>query len=212
MHCDRPVVVYASSVAVHGGEEPEVVPDGVELNPQTSYGTQKAMGELLLNDMTRRGYMDGRGLRLPTVSIRPGRANAAASGFMSSIFREPLQGEPANCPVGKDYAVWHSAPRTVIDNLVLAAEIDGEAFGPNRCVNLPGRTDTIGEMIEAMTRVAGPEAAERITWEKDPEVERIVTGWRMRFRPEKALRLGFKADRSFEDNVRWFLEDDIERR
>ncbi len=211
LHCDRPVLVYASSVAVHGGEAPEVIEDGVELNPQTSYGAQKAMGELLLNDMTRKGYIDGRGMRLPTVSIRPGRPNAAASGFMSSIFREPLQGGTANCPVGEDYAVWHTAPRTVVDNLVHAAELDGEAFGFNRCLNLPGRTDTIGEMIAAMTAVAGPEPASRITWNKDPEVERIVMGWRMRFRPEKALRLGFKADRSFEDSVRWFLEDDVER-
>ncbi|MEM9010992.1 MAG: D-erythronate dehydrogenase [Pseudomonadota bacterium] len=203
-----PVVVYSSSVAVHGGEAPDPVVDGVELNPQTSYGAQKAMGELLLNDMTRKGFFDGRGLRLPTVSIRPGRPNAAASSFMSSIFREPLQGEAANCPVGPDYPVWHSAPRTVVTNLIHAAEIDGAAFGPNRCLNLPGRTDTIGEMIAAMTTVAGPEAAERITWESDPAIERIVRGWRGRFAPEKALRLGFAADRSFADNVRWFLEDD----
>lgn len=203
-----PVVVYASSVAVHGGEEPDTVPDGVELNPQTSYGTQKAMGELLLNDMSRRNFLDGRGLRLPTVSIRPGKANAAASSFMSGIFREPLQGEPSNCPVGRDFAVWHTAPRTVVENLVHAAQLDSAAFGYNRCLNLPGRTDTIGEMIDAMTRVAGPEAESRITWNPDPVIEKIVMGWRNHFRPEKGLALGFKADESFEDSVRWFLEDD----
>lgn len=203
-----PVVVYASSCAVHGGEEPEVITDGLELNPQTSYGSQKAMGELLLNDMSRKGFIDGRGLRLPTVSIRPGKANAAASSFMSSIFREPLQGEPSNCPVGKDFAVWHTAPRTITRNLIHAAEIDGGSFGPNRCINLPGRTDTIGEMIAAMTAVAGPEPENLITWNTDPVIEKIVMGWRNHFRPEKGLKLGFAADESFENSVRWFLEDD----
>lgn len=203
-----PRVIYASSIAVHGGEAPRVVQGGIELNPQTSYGTQKAMGELLLNDMSRRGMMDGIGLRLPTVVVRPGRPNAAASSFMSSIFREPLQGEAANCPVGRDFAVWHSAPRTVVRNLMHAAGVEGAAMGENRNVNLPGRTDTIGEMIDAMTRVAGPEAAARITWEPDPAIEAIVTGWRSEIRASKALGLGFIADDSFEDSVRTFLEDD----
>ena len=206
---NTPVLVYASSAAVHGGEEPDLITDGVELNPQTSYGTQKAIGELLLSDMSRRGFLDGRGLRLPTVSIRPGRPNAAASSFMSSIFRDTLQGQPANCPVSPDFEVWHTAPRTVVANLLHAAEIDGAAFGTNRCLNLTGRTDTIGTMIGAMTRVAGPEAAERITWNADPVIEKIVKGWRGRVHPEKALRLGFTADASFDDTVRWFLADDI---
>lgn len=203
-----PVVVYASSCAVHGGEEPEIIVDGLELNPQTSYGSQKAMGELLLNDMSRKGFVDGRGLRLPTVSIRPGKANAAASSFMSSIFREPLQGETSNCPVSGDFAVWHTAPRTMIANLIHAAEVDAKGFGPNRCLNLPGRTDTIGEMIDAMTEVAGPDAKKLITYHADPVIEKIVLGWRNHFRPEKGLGLGFKADESFADSVRWFLEDD----
>lgn len=205
---NTPITIYASSVAVHGGEEPEVVPDGVELNPQTSYGTQKAMGELLLNDMTRKGFIDGRGLRLPTVSIRPGKANAAASSFMSGIFREPLQGEPSNCPVGPDFAIWHTAPRTIIHNLIHAAEVEGAAFGPNRNINLPGRTDTVAEMIAAMSRVSGPAAEALISWNKDPVIEPIVMGWRNHFRPEKGLSLGFQADESFENSVRWFLEDD----
>ncbi len=205
---NTPVIVYASSVAVHGGTAPEIVTDNVELNPQTSYGTQKAMAELLLNDMSRKGFVDGRGLRLPTVSIRPGKPNAAASSFMSSIFREPLQGEPANCPVGRDFAVWHTAPRTVVANLIHAAEIEGAALGPNRNLNLPGRTDTIGQMIDAMTRATGPEAEARITWEADPVIEAIVMGWRGHVRPERGLALGFKADDSFEDSVRWFMEDD----
>lgn len=206
-----PVVVYSSSVAAHGGEEPEVITDGVELNPQTSYGSQKVMGELLLNDMSRRGFLDGRGLRLPTVSIRPGKPNAAASSFMSSIFRDTMQGESSNCPVGRDFLIFHTAPRTVIENLVIAAELDGADFGFNRCLNLPGRSDTVGEMIVAMTRVYGPEAEARITWNSDPVIEKIVHGWRNRVIAEKALRLGFVQDRSFEDTVRWFLEDDIVR-
>lgn len=208
----RPAIfVYASSCAVHGGEVPDPVPEGAELNPQTSYGTQKAMGELMVQDMSRRGIIDGRGLRLPTVSIRPGKANAAASSFMSSIFRDTLQGNSANCPLERDYRVWHTAPRTMIDNLVHAASVPSDAFGMNRNINLPGRMDTIGEMIDAMTRVAGPDAAARITWDPDPAVEKIATGWRGDIKHEKALRLGFKADRSFEDTVQWFLEDDIVR-
>ena len=206
-----PVVVYASSWAAHGGEEPEIIEDGVELNPQTSYGTQKVIGELLLNDYTRRGSVDGRGLRLPTVSIRPGKANAAASSFMSSIFRDTMEGRQANCPVPRDFPVWHTAPRTVVANLIHAAEVKGADFGPNRNINLPGRTDTIGEMIDAMTRVFGTEAEERITWNRVPIVETIVRGWRAHCKPGKGARLGFHADRDFEDTVRWFIEDDIAR-
>ena len=204
-----PMVIFASSVAVHGGEAPDTVIDGVELNPQTSYGTQKSIGELLLQDYSRKGFIDGRGLRLPTVSIRPGKANAAASSFMSSIFRDTLQGNASNCPVGRDFPVWHTAPRTVVENLIHAANIPAKDFGYNRNLNLPGRTDTIGEMIDAMTAVAGPEAESLITWETDEVIEQIVMGWRARFAPEKGLSLGFKADISFADSVRYFLEDDI---
>lgn len=205
----NPMVIYASSCAVHGGEAPDPVLDGIELNPQTSYGTQKAIGELLLQDYSRKGYLDGRGLRLPTVSIRPGKANAAASSFMSSIFRDTLEGKSSNCPVGKEFPVWHTAPRTIITNLIHAASVPAEALGFNRNMNLPGRTDTIGKMIAAMSEVAGPEAEARITWDTDPVIEKIVLGWRANFRPEKALALGFVADASFADSVRFFLEDDI---
>jgi len=204
-----PMVIYASSVAVHGGNAPELIGDGDLLNPQTSYGTQKAIGELLLQDYSRKGFVDGRGLRLPTVTIRPGKANAAASSFMSSVFRDTLQGDSANCPVGKDFPVWHTAPRTVVKNLIHATSIPAEAFGFDRSLNLPGRTDTIGEMIDAMTSVAGADAENRITWDKDAVLEKIVMGWRGHFNPQKGLALGFKADLSFADSVRFFLEDDI---
>jgi len=205
----RPMVIYASSVAVHGGEAPDTVVDGIELNPQSSYGTQKAIGELLLQDFSRKGLIDGRGLRLPTVTIRPGKPNAAASSFMSSIFRDTLQGEPSNCPVARDFPVWHTAPRTVVENLIHAAGVPAKDFGYNRNINLPGRTDTIGEMIDAMTAVAGSQAESRITWEPDITIEKIVMGWRGRFAPQKGLALGFAADASFADSVRYFLEDDI---
>jgi D-erythronate 2-dehydrogenase len=206
---NAPVIVYASSAAVHGGDEPETITDACLPNPQTSYGTQKLIGEHLLNDMARRGFLDGRGLRLPTVSIRPGKANAAASSFMSSIFRDTLQGGTANCPVDPAFEVWHTAPRTVVANLIHAANLEAALLGMNRCFDLTGRTDTIGDMIAAMTRIAGPEAAARITWNADPVIETIVRGWRNRVAAEKAHRLGFVSDDGFENTVRWFLEDDI---
>jgi len=134
---------------------------------------------------------------------------SSASSFMSSIFRDTLQGNPANCPLGRDYKVWHTAPRTIIENLVHAALVPAEAFGMNRNINLPGRSDTIGDMIGAMTRVAGPQAQALITWEPDEAVANIALGWRGNIRHDKALALGFKAVRSFEDTVKWFLEDDI---
>lgn len=204
-----PMVIFASSVAVHGGEAPQTVTDETGPNPQSSYGTQKAVGELLLQDYSRRGLIDGRGLRLPTVTIRPGKPNAAASSFMSSIFRDTLQGDTSNCPVSRDFAVWHTGPRTVVENLIHAATVPAAEFGYNRNINLPGRTDTIGEMIDAMTDVAGPGAAARITWQSDSAIENIVSGWRGHFAPQKALALGFQADASFGDSVRNFLKNDI---
>ncbi|QIE54346.1 SDR family oxidoreductase [Pikeienuella piscinae] len=208
---NQPIVVFTSSVAVYGGEIPDVIDDFTILNPQTSYGAQKAATEMMLTDYSRKGFIDGRGLRLPTVTVRPGKPNAAASSFMSSIFREPLQGESANCPVSEDYPIWFSAPRTVVANLVHAAEPPAEAWGENRCLALPGLTNTVREMVEAMTNVAGSNAAGLITWNPDPFVQKICDGWRAHLKPEKALRLGFHQDKSFEDNIRWFIEDDIRR-
>ena len=129
---------------------------------------------------------------------------------MSSIFRDTMQGEVSNCPVWRDFPIFHTAPRTVVRNLLIGAELDGADLGDNRCFDLPGRTDTVDEMITAMTRVFGPEAEARITWDPDETIERIVRGWRSQFTSEKALRLGFVQDRSFEDTVRWFLEDDFQ--
>lgn len=204
----RPVVIFSSSIAAYGGDVPDPITDATFLNPQTSYGTQKAIGEALLNDYSRRGFIDGRGFRLPTISVRPGKPNLAASSFMSSIIREPLAGLAANCPVGQDFPHYYLSPRKCVENLVLGAEIPAADLGLNRCMIMPGRTSTIAEMIAALTRVAGPEPARHITWNPQPEIEKIVSGWRYDFRPEKALRLGLSADASFEDNIRVYLEDD----
>lgn len=203
-----PVVVFSSSVAVYGGEVPDPITDHSLLNPQTSYGTQKAIGELLLNDYSRKGFIDGRGFRLPTISIRPGKPNRAASSFMSSILREPLNGQEAICPVGADYLHCYLSPRRCVENLIRGAELDTAALGQNRCMMMPGRIWSIAQVVEAMTRVAGPEPARLIRWEPQPEIERIVMGWRHDLRPEKALRLGLTPDDSFEDNIRYYLEDD----
>lgn len=203
-----PVVVFTSSIAVYGGEVADPIIDDSFLNPQTSYGVQKAIGELLLNDYSRKGFVDGRGFRLPTISVRPGKPNRAASGFMSSILREPLNGQTANCPVDDDFQHYYLSPRRCIDNLLKGAELNATDLGQNRCMTMPGRTWTIRQMIDAMTAVAGPDPAQRITWQAEPATQAIVSGWRFDIRPQKALRLGLVADDSFEDNIRYYLEDD----
>ncbi|MEM7505302.1 MAG: D-erythronate dehydrogenase [Pseudomonadota bacterium] len=208
----RPILVFTSSIAVYGGEMPAPIEDHFMTNPQTSYGAQKAAAELILTDMSRKGFLDGRGLRLPTISIRPGKPNAAASGFMSSIFREPLQGMEARSPVSPDYHHWYLSPRRVIDNLIHAAEVKADALGTQRCFVLPGRLHRLGDMVEQMRAIAGDAPCELIRWERDPEVEKIVLGWlQVEVNAAKALALGFKADESFADNIRYFLEDDIQR-
>ena len=205
----KPVVVFSSSIAVYGGEVPDPIVDHTFLNPQTSYGTQKAVGELLLNDFSRKGFIDGRGFRLPTISVRPGKPNRAASSFMSSILREPLNGQEAVCPVDEDFLHYYLSPRKCVENLIKGAELEAEALGLNRCMMMPGRLWTIRQLIDAMTAVAGPEPAKLIRWEAQPEIKRIVSGWRYDLRPEKSVKLGLGADESFEDNIRYYLEDDL---
>ncbi len=204
----KPVIVFSSSIAVYGGEVPDPITDHSFLNPQTSYGAQKAIGELLLNDLSRKGYVDGRGFRLPTISVRPGKPNRAASSFMSSILREPLNGQEAICPVDEDFPHYYLSPRKCVENLIKGAEIAAQDLGQNRCMMMPGRMWTIRQLIDAMTAVAGPAPAQLIRWEAQPEIQRIVKGWRFDLRPEKALKLGLTADDSFEDNIRYYLEDD----
>jgi nucleoside-diphosphate-sugar epimerase len=204
----RPVVVFTSSIAIYGGEIPDPLGDHSYPNPQTSYGGQKAIGELLINDYSRKGFVDGRAFRLPTISVRPGKPNRAASGFMSSILREPLNGQEAVCPVEDDFLHYYLSPRKCVENLVKGAELAAADLGMNRVMQMPGRTWSIAQMIEALTAVAGPEPAKLIRFEDQPDIRRIVSGWKWDIHADRAEALGLTADDSFEDNVRYYLADD----
>lgn len=204
-----PRLVFASSVAAYGGEMPQVIEDSTILSPQTSYGSQKAAIELLIHDYSRKGFVDGRALRLPTVVVRPGKANAAASSFASAIIREPLEGRRYVCPVTKDTAVWLLSPRRTVESFLHAASLPAEAFGMSRAVALPGMTIDVGEMLATLRKTAGDRVAARLTFEPDPFIEKIVYGWATRFRPERALALGFRPDDDFESVVEAFIEDDL---
>ncbi|MDH0091258.1 SDR family oxidoreductase [Achromobacter mucicolens] len=206
-----PRVIFTSSVAVYGGNLPDTVRDDTALNPQSSYGTQKAIAELLLADYTRRGFVDGRVLRLPTISVRPGRPNAAASSFASGIIREPLNGEPAVCPVGADTRLWLLSPRGAIQALIAGCELEADAVSDRTPINLPGVSVTAAEMAQALREVAGDEAADRIRWQPDARVERIVGSWPGRWDTSRAARLGLTGDSSFADIVRAYLADDLKR-
>jgi nucleoside-diphosphate-sugar epimerase len=205
----KPRLVFASSCAVFGGALPDVLGDDTPLTPQTSYGAQKAMGELMVADFHRKGLLDGRSLRLPTICIRPGKPNKAASTWASSIFREPLAGQEAVCPVTADAAMFLLSPRRVIDALVRAMELPSEELGTTRHVNLPGTTYTVAEMVTALERVAGKAVTARIRWEPDPVIQKIVAGWPQRFSTPRAERLGFTADASLEEIVRQHIEDEL---
>ncbi len=202
-----PRFVFASSVAAFGGALPAVVPETWALNPQSSYGTQKVIGELLVNDYSRRGFIDGRALRVPTVSVRPGRPNRAASSFASGIIREPLGGEEALCPVPADLSVWLSSPGTVVENLVTAHDAPASSFGASRSLNLPGITVTVGEMAATLERVAGKDVASRIRWEPDPAVSRIVSSWPAALETRRAQAMGMRADADFEALVRSYIAE-----
>jgi nucleoside-diphosphate-sugar epimerase len=205
----RPRVVFTSSVAVYGGALPAQVTDGTALNPQTSYGTQKAIGELLVSDYTRKGFIDGRVLRLPTISVRPGRPNAAASSFASGIVREPLNGIDAICPVGPDARIWLLSPANAIACLVAGHEVDSDAFGASRAVNLPGLSLSAGEMVAALERVAGADVASRVRWERDPRIEKMVAGWPAAWDTSRAESMGFPADRSFDETIRDYMREHV---
>jgi nucleoside-diphosphate-sugar epimerase len=198
--------VFSSTCAVYGGTLPPIINETVAVYPQTSYGAQKAMCELMINDYSRKGYVDGRICRLPTICIRPGKANQAASSFVSGIIREPLKGEIANCPVDIDTEVWVSSPDTLIRNLLHAATMESTAFTVSRTVNLPGITVTVRQMIESLEKIAGTEISKLITYDQDPAVHKIVMSWPGRFDNAKSLSLGFKADREFEDFIRQYIQ------
>jgi nucleoside-diphosphate-sugar epimerase len=205
----RPRLVFASGFAVFGGEMPEVLGDTFHPTPQSSYGTQKAIGELLVADYGRRGFVDGRTLRLPTIVVRPGKPNKAASTFASSIIREPLAGQEAVCPVARDTALYILSPRRVIEALLRAMRLPEATWGSNRTLSLPGITVTIGEMVDALARVAGEAVTRRISWEPDPLVQRIVASWPSRAEGARARAMGFAADRSFDEIVRSHIEDEL---
>ena len=194
----RPKVVFSSSIAVFGAPFPDAIPDEFHLTPLTSYGTQKATCELLLADYTRRGFLDGVGVRLPSIVVRPGAPNKAASGFFSGIIREPLNGEEAMLPVSESVLHWHASPRSAVGFLIHAAGLTREALGPRINLTMPGVCCTVGEQIAALRRIAGDAVAARIRRAPDPLVETIVAGWPSRFDPRRALKLGFTVEPSFE--------------
>ena len=208
----RPKFVFASSVAVYGGELPPLVLDTTALTPQSSYGMQKAVVELFVNDYSRKGFIDGRVLRLPTICVRPGRPNAAASSFASGIIREPLNGEPAVCPVKADTRLWLLSPQTVIESLVFGHDVASGALGTNRNINVPGLSLTVGDMVAALERVAGVEVVNRIQWTADPRIERIVSTWPGALESRRALALGFPCDEDFEVVIRQHMRDKMNDR
>ena len=205
----RPRFVFSSSIAAFGAPFPETIPDDFALTPLTSYGTQKAMVELMLADYTRRGFLDGIGIRLPNIVVRPGKPNKAASGFFSSIIREPLNGEEAMLPVDDDVRNWHASPRAAVGFLIHAAGLDGKELGPRINLTMPGISCTVAEQIASLQRIAGDKVASRIRRAPDPLIQRIVAGWPSRFEARRALALGFKAEASFDEIIRVHIEDEL---
>jgi nucleoside-diphosphate-sugar epimerase len=210
--CDqgyRPRVVYSSSIAVFGPPLPDVIDDDHGTTPATSYGTQKAMSELLLSDHARRGLVDGIAIRLPTICVRPGKPNLAASGFFSSIIREPLNGQDAVLPVSTEVRHWFASPRSAIGFLLHAATLDRARLGERRCLTMPGVCATVAEQVEALRRVAGEDAVRRIRHEPDETIMRIVAGWPRAFDARRARALGFLAEADFDEIVRVYIEDEL---
>jgi D-erythronate 2-dehydrogenase len=205
----RPRIVYTSSIAVFGAPFPPSIPDDFHLTPLTSYGTQKAIGEALLADYTRRGFCDGVGIRLPSIVVRPGKPNKAASGFFSGIIREPLAGEEAVLPVAETVVHTHATPRAAIGFLMHAAGLARDALGPRVNLAMPGVSCTVAEQIAALRRIAGERVAARIRREHDPLVARIVEGWPQRIEARRARELGFKAEGSFDEIVRIHIDEEL---
>lgn len=203
-----PRLVFASSLAVYGSPLPDPIPDNHIRTPQSSYGTQKAIVELLLDDYSRHGFFDGIGLRLPTIVIRPGAPNGAASSFFSGILREPLAGQPSTLPVGRHVKHWLASPRAAVSFLIHAASLDTASLGPHRTITMPGVATTVGEQIEALERFAGQEATALIADVPNPEIAKIIETWPRTFSADRAKALGFEAENSVDDLIRVYLEDD----
>ena len=205
----KPRVVFTSSVAVFGAPFHDKIEDEFFTTPLTSYGTQKAIGELLLCDYSRRGFFDGVGIRLPTICVRPGKPNKAASGFFSNIIREPLNGEEAVLPVSDQVRHWHASPRSAVGFLIHAATMDTAKIGPRRALTMPGYSCTVAEQIEALRKVAGENVVKRIKRVTDPVIDGIVAGWPRNFNPQRSVALGFKAESSFEEIIRVHIDDEL---
>ena len=205
----KPKVVFTSSIAVFGAPFPQAIADDFHLTPLTSYGTQKAMCELLLADYTRRGILEGVGIRLPSIVVRPGKPNKAASGFFSGIIREPLAGQEAILPVADSVLHWHASPRSAVGFLIHAAGLTRAQLGERINLTMPGVCCTVGEQIAALRRIAGDKVADRIRRAPDELVERIVAGWPSRFDPHRAVALGFKVEATFDDIIRAHIEDEL---
>ncbi len=203
-----PRLVFASSVAAFGGDLPEVLDDSTTPAPQTSYGSQKVIGEYLVSDFSRKGYVDGRSLRLPTIVVRPGKPNAAASSFASAVVREPLAGIGYECPLPPETGVWLLSPRRVVEAFIHAHELPAAKWGSNRVVNLPGITVTVAEMIAAMGKIAGSHVAKRVSWKPDARIAAIVKTWPVRFATPRALALGFKPDPDIDTVIRDYIADE----
>jgi D-erythronate 2-dehydrogenase len=204
----RPRVVFTSSIAVFGAPFPTVIDDEFLSTPLTSYGTQKAISELLLADFSRRGFFDGVGIRLPTICVRPGKPNLAASGFFSNIIREPLAGQPAVLPVSEDVRHWHASPRSAVGFLIHAASLDTAKLGARRNLTMPGVSVTVGEQIEALRKVAGEAVVARIRREPNETIARIVAGWPSNFEAKRALSLGFEVEANFENIIKNHIEEE----
>ena len=205
----KPRLVFASSIAVFGAPFPDAIGDEFFNTPLTSYGTQKNICELLITDYSRKGFVDGISIRLPTICVRPGKPNKAASGFFSNIMREPLAGADAVLPVSDSVMHWHASPRAAVGFMLHAASLDLAGLGWRRALTMPGLAVTVGEQIAALKKVAGDKVVARIRRVPDPFVEGIVAGWPRKFAPKRALELGFKADASFEEIIRIHIEDEL---
>ena len=203
-----PRLVYTSSVAAFGGSLPPVLDDSTIANPQTSYGAQKVIGEYLVSDYSRKGFIDGRSLRLPTIVVRAGKPNAAASSFASGILREPLNGVVAECPVGPETGVWLLSPRRVVEAFIHAWELPPAAWGTQRWLNLPGITASVAQMVEALRRVAGDAVAKRVVYKADARIQTIVKTWPVNFRTPRALAMGFRPDPDVDSVIRDYIADE----
>lgn len=204
-----PKLVFTSSSGIFGAPFPEAIGDEFHVTPLTSYGTQKAIGELLLADYNRRGFLDGVGIRFPSIVVRPGKPNASAGGFFSGIIREPLQGQEALLPVSDDVLFTHASPRSAVGFLIHAAGLTRDELGPRINLSMPGVCVTVGEQIEALRRIAGDKAVKLIRREPDPASAKIVSGWPTRFDAKRAAALGFRAERDFDEIIRVHIEDDL---